>query len=164
MPTIRRLVLLAALLAGCGGPAPASAPEVVKTFVPGQDQPITSSGVAIEQGTWRISPSSPGSIRLFEVPGEPCDGCRLIYRAKMRTSELRAPAYLEMWVRAPGKGEFFSKGLDQTVQETNGWASYEVPFFLRRGEKIDLAKLNVAFEGGGGTLWIKDVELVKAAL
>jgi hypothetical protein len=30
--------------------------------------------------------------------------------------------------------------------------------------KADLVKLNVAFEGGGGTVWVKDVELLKAAL
>lgn len=64
-----------------------------------------------------------------------------------------------------GKGEFFSRGLAQPLQGSSGWATYEIPFFLTEpGVTVDLVKLNVAFEGGGGTVWIKDVELLKAAL
>jgi len=65
----------------------------------------------------------------------------------------------------PGKGEFFSRGLAQPLQGTSGWATYEIPFFLNEpGVTADLVKLNVAFEGGGGTVWIRDVELLKAGL
>jgi hypothetical protein len=64
-------------------------------------------------------------------------------------------------VRAPSKGEFFSKGLDQKVRGTTGWATYEIPFFFNKGERADLVKLNVAFEGPGGSVTIKDVELLK---
>jgi hypothetical protein len=68
-----------------------------------------------------------------------------------------------MWVRAPEKGEFFSKGLDQKVRGTTQWKTYEIPFFFQKGERADLVKLNVAFEGPGGSLAMKDVELLKAA-
>jgi len=62
----------------------------------------------------------------------------------------------------PGKGEFFSRGLAQPLQGTSGWATYEIPFFVNEpGVAVDLVKLNVAFEGGGGTVWIKDVELLQ---
>ena len=44
---------------------------------------------------------------------------------------------------------------------TTDWASYEIRFLLKKGESSDLIKLNVAIEGKG-TLWIKDVELLKA--
>ena len=67
-----------------------------------------------------------------------------------------------MWVRVPGRGEFFSRGLAQPLQGTSGWASYEIPFFLNeKGVKADLVKLSVAFEGGGGTVLVKDIELLK---
>jgi hypothetical protein len=68
-------------------------------------------------------------------------------------------------VRVPDRGEFFSRGLAQPLHGTLDWASYEIPFFLNeRGVAADLVKLNVAFEGGGGTVWIKDVELRQAPL
>ena len=70
-----------------------------------------------------------------------------------------------MWVRVPGRGEFFSRGLAQPLTGTSGWASYEIPFLLNEKDvRADLVKLNVAFEGGGGTIWVKDVELVGARI
>lgn len=141
-----------------------SKPEVIKAFSPGSDKPLTASGVVADQGGWRIDAAAPGSVRLFEVPGETCDGCRLIYRAKVKADHLAGAGYLEMWVRAPGKGEFFSKGLDQKLSGTTDWTSQEIPFMFQKGERADLVKINVAFEGSGGSLWIKDIELLKASL
>ena len=41
---------------------------------------------------------------------------------------------------------------------TNGWAEYEIPFLLEKGQEPDLVKLNLTVEGTG-TVWIKDIEL-----
>jgi hypothetical protein len=49
------------------------------------------------------------------------------------------------------------------VTGSNDWASYEIPFFLKKGEKPDLIKLNVVLKGGG-KVWIKDVQLLKGPL
>jgi hypothetical protein len=95
--------------------AAVSGVEVVKSFSPGRDKPLTRTGVAADQGGWRIDPARPGPVRLFEVAGSTCEACRLLYRAKVKTSSLSAPAFLEMWVRVPDKGQFFSRGLDQAV-------------------------------------------------
>jgi hypothetical protein len=138
--------------------------ESVRAFGP-SDTPIAASGIAAEEGGWRVEQPAAGSVRLFEVPGQRLESTVLTYRAHMRASDVAGKAYLEMWVRVPGKGEFFSRGLAQPLQGTSGWATYEIPFFLNEpGVTVDLVKLNVAFEGGGGTVWIKDVELLKAAL
>jgi hypothetical protein len=76
--------------------------------------------------------------------------------------------YLEMLCRFPGKGEAFSRGLFQTVSGTTDWADFEIPFFLDKGHRPDLIKLNLVFEGKGpgpfGHLWIKDVEVRRAPL
>ena len=40
----------------------------------------------------------------------------------------------------------------------------EVPFFFQKGQRADLVKLNVSFQGDKGSLWVKDVELLKAPL
>jgi len=48
-------------------------------------------------------------------------------------------------------------------KDTAYWASYEIPFLFEQGRRPDLIKLNVVIEGTG-TLWIKDVELLKGEL
>ncbi|MBI5537234.1 MAG: hypothetical protein HY898_31220 [Deltaproteobacteria bacterium] len=160
---VRSLVWIACVAMVSCKPS-STAPSLVRALNPASDAPITQSGVKADDGGWRIDPSAAGSVRLFEIPGDTCEECRLIYRAKLRTDDIKAPAYLEMWVRLPGKGEFFSRGLAAPVQGTTGWASYEIPFFFKKGEKADLVKLNVGFQAPGGALWIKDVELMKGAL
>ena len=102
-------------------------------------------------------------VRLFEVPGLAIEKARLIYQARVRTENIQGQAYLEMWVRLPGKGEFFSRGLNNTITGTTDWTSMETPFFLQKGEKPDLAKLNVVITGSG-TVWVDEVRLVKGSL
>ena len=144
--------------------ATVSSVAVVKTFSPDRDKPLTHTGVTVEQGGWRIRPASPGPVRLYEVAGPTCESCRLLFRAKVKTKNLSAPAFLEMWVRLPDRGQFFSRGLDQTVSGTVDWVSIEIPFFLQKGQQADLVKLNVVFQGDQGSLWVKDVELLRAPL
>ena len=143
--------------------APSSA-VVMKAFSPDRDKPLTKSGVTMDQGGWRIEPSRPGPVRLFEAAGTTCESCRLLYRAKVKTSNLSAPAFLEMWVRVPDKGQFFSRGLDQTVSGSVDWVTIEIPFFFQKGQQADLVTLNIVFQSDKGSLWVKDVELLKAPL
>lgn len=156
------LSLLLGCLTACGSPA--GPPVVLKAFA-AADTPITATGVVAEEGGWRIDALAAGPVRLFEVEKPSLELVTLTYRAKLKAQDVAGKAYLEMWVRVPGRGEFFSRGLDQPVTGTSGWASYEIPFFLNeKGVAADLVKLNVGFEGGGGTVWIKDVELLEARI
>ncbi|HEY7724692.1 MAG TPA: hypothetical protein VH880_05130 [Anaeromyxobacteraceae bacterium] len=157
------LVALAGFALSACPPAPVGV-ESLKKFAPASATPLTATGVAADQGGWRIDPAGAGPVRLFELAGSTCEACRLVYRARVKTLNLPAPAYLEMWVRAPDKGEFFSRGLDQKVTGSIDWTSVEIPFFFQKGERADLVKLNVSFQGAGGSLWIKDVELLKGPL
>jgi hypothetical protein len=81
----------------------------------------------------------------------------------MKTDGLAGRAFLEMWCRLPGHGEFFSKGLNQAVRGTTDWASYEIPFYLKKGQKPDLIKLNLIVEGRG-KIWLRDVQLFKTPM
>jgi hypothetical protein len=81
----------------------------------------------------------------------------------MKSEDLSGRAFLEMWCRLPGRGEFFSKGLNQAITGSSDWASYEIPFYLKKGQRPDLIKLNLVIEGRG-TVSIRDVELLKAPL
>jgi len=156
-------VLLTGLV-GCAASVPAGPAEPIKTFGP-TDAPIAKTGVTPDEGGWRVARDEAGSVPLFEVPQTGLENTVLTYRARMKASDVKGKAYLEMWVRVPGRGEFFSRGLAQPLTGSSGWASYEIPFFLNeKGVRADLVKLNVAFEGGGGTVWMKDVELLRARL
>jgi serine/threonine protein kinase/tetratricopeptide (TPR) repeat protein len=124
------------------------------------DALITKDGVNVDGDAWRIEAKENRVVRLFEVAEPGIEHCRILYRAKLKTESLVGRAYLEMWCRAPVGAEAFSKGLNCTVAGTTDWASYEIPFVFEKGESADLVKLNVVIEGKG-TLWIKDVELVK---
>ena len=143
-------------------PEPAGSPETVRAFGR-SDRPIAESGVSPDDDAWRIETREAGSVRLFEVAEPGVERCMLTYRAELRTAEVEGGAYLEMWCRFPGRGEFFSKGLHQKAKGTTAWSSYEVPFYLKAGQRPDLIRLDVAFEGAG-TLWIRNVELLQTPL
>lgn len=145
-----------------GMPEPAGPSQSLRRFA--IDEPvITLDGVSIEGNTWRLDVAEPQTVRLFEVPIANVDQCMLTYRAEIMTENLSGRAYLEMWVRIPGRGEFFSKGLNHTVSGTTNWAHFEIPFYLKAGQTPDLIKLNLVVEGTG-TVWLRSIELLKTPL
>ncbi len=127
------------------------------------DKLRTEDGVAIEDDSWRIEVKEPRTVRLFEIANPNVEDCRLLYRAQLKCEKLKGKAYLEMLCRMPDGGEYFSKDLMHPLSGTTDWSSCETPFFLKKGERPDLIKLNVVIEGTG-TLWIKDVSLRKTPL
>jgi hypothetical protein len=136
--------------------------QTLKKFT-ATDETISKDLKASDSDGWQGNSEKGQVFRLFEVADPGVENCRIIYRAKIKSEDLSEPAYLEMWCRFPGKGEFFSRGLDHQLTGSNGWATYETPFFLKKGEKPDLIKLNLVVKGSG-KVWIKDVELLKAPL
>jgi len=143
-------------------PRPTGPPRTLRAFGP-SDQPVTRDGVSREGTGWRIDAREPRTVRLFEVASPGLEQCLVTYRARIKSANVQGRAYLEMWCRFPGRGEFFSKGIQQTVTGTTSWASSETPFLLKQGQRPDLIKLNLAVEGSG-TLWIDGVELLATSL
>jgi hypothetical protein len=143
-------------------PAPAGPSETLRSFTV-SDRTITESGISADEGGWRIDAREAGSIRLFELDKPDVERCLLTYRAELKAADLEGGAYLELWCRFPDRGEFFSKGVQQKAKGTTGWSSYEVPFTLKAGERPDLIRLNVAFDGPG-TLWVRNIELLRTPL
>ena len=144
------------------GPTPAGPPQVLRVFAAGQPT-ITQGGIRAEQGAWRIDATGKETFRLFEVEDPAVEQCLLTYRAELKAEGLNGRAFLEMWCRIPGRGEFFSKGHQQAVSGTVDWARYEIPFYLKRGQTPDLLKLNLAVEGPG-TVLLRKIELLKTPL
>ncbi len=157
------------LLLACG--APPGPPETIRAFpVKSMDGVRTRSGVVFDagqsfdgNGSLRIDGPGSGSVRLFEVGDVHAEKARLIYSAKIRTENLKGRAYLEMWCRFPGQGEFFSRALDAPVSGTTEWVSQQTPFLLQAGQNPDNVRLNLVVEGEG-TVWIDDIRLERVPL
>ena len=153
------LVSLAALLPRRAPPVrPAGATTFLRSFETGE-RPISLELTRAEGGAWTVSCTQTQTFRLFEVPDPNVEDRTVIYRAKLRTDGLAGRAYLEMWCRFPGKGEFFSRGLENVASGSTDWATYETPFFLKAGERPDLIRLNLVAEGAG-KISVKDIELL----
>jgi serine/threonine protein kinase len=136
--------------------------RALKTFGP-EDKPISQDQVTADDGGWCVEAKENRTVALFEIANPGVEDCMLSYRARLKTANLQGRAYLEMWCGLRGQGAFFSRGSFRPVSGTTSWASYEIPFFLKKGQRPDLIMLNLVIEGKG-TVWIKDVEVTRAPL
>ena len=131
---------------------------------------LTQSGVELDQkissdgkGSLKISAEEPTVVHLFETGDLEVEEARLLYQAKLRTENMEGQVFLEMWCHFPGKGEFFSRGPQNTLSGTTGWTTVETVFFLKKGENPDNVKLNLVIDGKG-TIWIDDIHLLEGPL
>ena len=123
------------------------------------DRQTSSDG----KGSLRVDAEEPMIVPLFEVTDVSIENATLIYQASLQSQKLDGKAFLEMWVRLPGKGEFFSRGLDRPITGTTSWMTIATPFFLQAGQKPDLIRLNLVVQGKG-RVWIDDIHLMRAPL
>jgi hypothetical protein len=170
----KKVVALAVLsmffILGCAQKQLPSAVELKKFPVDSMEGVLTQTGVEVDNkitsdgnGALRITADGPATVRLFEVHDLDVENARLIYQAKVRTEGVEGQVYLEMWCNFPGKGEFFSRGLQTPLSGSTGWTTEETPFILQKGEKPDYVKLNLVINGKG-TAWIDDIRLLKGTL
>ena len=152
------LNLLATLSAMC-----ADQPERALKKFNASDSTISRDLKLTDDKAWFVDCTKSQTIRLFEITDPGVEQCMIIYRAKLKSEGLDGQAYLEMWCRFPGKGEFFSRGLDNPVSGSHDGASSQTPFWLKKGEKPDMIKLNLVVKGTG-KVWVKDVEVLKDRL
>ncbi|MGH9863525.1 MAG: hypothetical protein ACRD35_08890 [Candidatus Acidiferrales bacterium] len=168
------LAVVVFALTACSGPTPppqAVRPVELKRFpLDSLDGVRAATGVSFDaavssdaKGSLRVEAGGPLTVPLFEVTDVSLDNAILLYQAHLQSESLEGKAYLEMWVRVPGKGEFFSKGLDRPVTGTMSWAEVATPFFLQAGQRPDLIRLNLVVEGKG-RVWIDDIRLLRAPL
>ena len=123
------------------------------------DPAVSSDG----RGSLKITAPDPVTVRLFETGDLDIEDARIIYQAKVKAEDFEGKAYLEMLCRFPGKGDFFSRGLDRPISGPVDWTSLAIPFFLKKGENPDNLALNLVIEGKG-TLWIDELKLTSEPL
>lgn len=159
---LRYLILLMLLLLGAckSGPQALANENILRAFAPGIDAPIASDLVRADGEEWVITVDTPQSVRLFEFPVADLDASRIAYQASAKAEGVFGAAYLEMWVRFPGKGEFFSKALDTPLQGNMDWSEYSAPFFLQEGQVPDRIRLQLTF-ADRGTVRLKNVRVEK---
>jgi len=160
---------VAFILVGCSKP-PQEVVELKRFPIDSLEGIMTQSGVQFDKevssdgnGSLKIIATEPTVVRLFELGGIDIENARLIYQAKVRTEGVEGQVFLEMWCHFPGKGEFFSRGLQTPLTGTTNWTTEETPFFLKKGENPDNVKLNLVIHGKG-TAWIDDIRVLKGPL
>ena len=149
---------------------PGKATEIKRFVMDSLEGVITRTGVELDRAVSSdgnasvlITAAAPASVRLFEVRDISIENARLIYQARVRTEAVEGQVYLEMWCHFPGKGEFFSRGLNSPLSGNTDWSTLETPFFLKKGERPDFVRLNLVFTGRGKA-WIDDIRLLKGPL
>lgn len=162
------LILIFAVF-GCSKPSTAVV-DLKRFPVDSIKEIITQSGIEIDKvvssdgkGSLKITATEPTVVMLYETGDIDIENARLIYQAKVRTEGIDGKVYLEMWCHFPGKGEFFSRGLQTPLTGTTNWTTEETPFFLKKEENPDNVKLNLVIDGKG-TAWIDDIRLMKGPL
>jgi hypothetical protein len=157
------------VIAGCSQ-SPIQVAELRHFPLDGMEGIITQSGVEIDReissdgnGALRVTFSKPTVVRLFEVEEIDLQNARLVYQARLRTEKVEGQVYLEMWCHFSGRGDFFSRGLENPLTGTTDWVTEETLFFLGIGERPDRVRLNLV-ANGKGTAWIDDIKLLKASL
>jgi hypothetical protein len=134
--------------------------DSLDSLIVGQTRNPAEKGIVTqENGSIKIEVLAPDTFHLYETgPLKNANNTMLFYQAKVRTGALAGRAYLELWCSIPGKGEFFSRGLDQPIFGTNNWPTLQIPFRNDSGINPDNIKLNLVVEGTG-TVWIDDIRL-----
>jgi len=123
------------------------------------DPNVSSDG----NGSLRVTASTPMTFRIYEMGPMAVDDARLIYQARVRTSDVKGRVYLEMWCHLPGKGALSSRALASALTGTTGWTVLETPFSFQEGERPENVGLNLVVDGTG-TAWIDDIRLLQAPL
>lgn len=115
------------------------------------------------KGSLRIDAPERMVVHLYEVTNIDVENARLTYRARVKTKDVEGKVFLEMRCAFTGKGEYFSRGLDTALSGTNDWTTQETPFFLKKGQRPEIVKLNLVIMGKG-TVWIDDAKLIRGPL
>ncbi len=113
------------------------------------------------KGSIKITTQWATTICLAEITGLNVENAKLLYKAKVK-SELDGSAFLEMWAHVGG-GQYFSRGMNDTVSGRTDWKMIQTPFLFQKGQRPDKVTLNLVINGKG-TVWIDDVVLSKEPL
>ena len=131
--------------------------ERIKVFTT-RDMPLSPDVPGDNRSGWRIEAKADRIAPLFEVAKPLAGPGTLVWRAKMKTDAVEGEVSLE----AVGTSAASVEPVRNQTRGTgaNDWIYYQVALPLKDGQTLSKTTLNVVFKGKG-TVWIKDVELLK---
>lgn len=109
----------------------------------------------------KITTQWPTIICLGVVDAPDVENAILVYTAKVK-SDLDGTAFLELWAHISG-GQYFSRGMNDTVSQKTDWKIIKTPFMFQKGQKPEKVTLNIVINGKG-TVWVDDIVLSKEPL
>ena len=120
------------------------------------DNDITADGA----GSLHIVTTEATVVPLYDAGDLDIEDGYLLCDAHIRLEGLVGEAYLELLCHFAGRGEYFSRGLDHSVEGTTiGWQRTQTGFFLREGENPDGVRVNLVITGPG-QVWLDDIRLI----
>lgn len=124
------------------------------------DRQVTSDG----NGSLAVATQEPVTIALFNLSENDFDNTRLVYRARLRTEDVKASgdargiAYIELKALFPDGEELVSRGPRVPPSGTTDWTTAETILYVDKGGSPEQVELNLVV-GGSGKAWIDDVVL-----
>jgi hypothetical protein len=110
----------------------------------------------------RITAEKPVIIKLYEINEPGIHDMTLIYKAWVKTGNLKGNVFLEMRVGFE-KTKQLVRGLSSKISEDTGFKEIDTIFFLKKNHYPESIELNLVIEGQG-TVWIDSVRLYKGPL
>ena len=93
------------LKSSSSAPNPSGPPKTIRRSHT-SDATVSKDSITVAQDCWVVDAKENQTIRLFEIQSPDAEQCLITYRATMKTEGLTGRAFLEMWCRLPGRGEF----------------------------------------------------------
>lgn len=141
-------------------PEPAEPFKLIRIFRPTVDQTISQDGIAIVEDSWKIEAYGERKFLLFEVAEPSLTDCLLLCQAQVQTAHLSKPAKLSLGIRNSAGWTYYQQA---TVEGTTNWHLCKVPFHYQKERFSGPISISVEFESGG-VFWLKDVEILQAAV
>jgi hypothetical protein len=163
---IAGILLVLGGLTGCGGGE--SQERIVATYPMDDLKGLVQSDGELSidpeesvdgRGSLHVDASEKRVVRLYEIDNPDVENCRLVWTAHLKCIGIFGGAFLEMWLRLPGEGEYFSRGLDTQVQRATDWTESETHFDIPTGKRPDRIRLNLVV-GSGGHVWVDSMRVV----
>jgi hypothetical protein len=123
------------------------------------DPSVSSDG----NGSLKIETDKATVVQLYEMGPMDIEDARLIYQARLRTSDVKGKVYLEMWCHFPDKGASPSRAIDTALSGTTRWTTQRTALVLQKGQRPDNVRLNLVVDGAG-TAWVDDIRLLQGPL
>lgn len=114
-------------------------------------------------GALYMKADGPSKVMLYQLNGLDLEETILLYRARLKTRDVEGKVYLEMYLRFPEQGTYFSRAEAVSLTGTMEWVDQETQFMLKKGENPDRIELSVVIDGTGD-VWVDDIRLMKSPL